>query len=229
MRGTLFDGFEVEIVEDSLSVGGSWNRDGTAWDSKLIQFFYERMKELDEPSVLDIGASTGSFCLLAKFHPGALLSAFEPNPAIAVKLEANVIANSLRHRVAIFSVAIGARRGKATLKVPKLESESGLACTGKPLRYKEWKEVEVEMFALDDLDFFPSPNLIKIDTEGAEMDVLLGGERLIRTSEPGILMENNASNAAQFGRDPEECIELLKSWGYTQFLPVGKEDVWCTC
>jgi FkbM family methyltransferase len=225
----LFDGFEVEIVDDSLAVGGSWNRNGTAWDGELIRFFYERMKDLDEPSVLDVGASTGSFCLLAEFHPGALATAFEPNPAIFAVLDANIAANRLRHRVSVLQIAVGARRGTAALKVPKLESESGLACTGKPLRYKEWSEVEVEMFALDDLGFFPSVNLIKVDTEGAEMDVLLGGEKLIRTNLPGILMENNASNAAQFGRDPEECIELLRSWGYTEFLGVGKEDVWCTC
>ena len=37
--------------------------------------------------------------------------------------------------------------------------------------------------------------LIKIDTEGAELDVLLGAERIMKTKRPTVIFEENSSDA----------------------------------
>jgi predicted O-methyltransferase YrrM len=68
-------------------------------------------------------------------------------------------------------------------------------------------------------------DLIKIDTEGCELFVLLGGEQLIRQHHPGILMEFEERNTAQFGYHPNEIVRLLDSWGYS-FVKISGCDVY---
>ena len=69
-EGLLLDDLRVLIDERSLRVGGSWQlsteKEPIAYDIETIRFFYERTLEFQHPIVLDIGANTGSFCLLAK-------------------------------------------------------------------------------------------------------------------------------------------------------------------
>jgi hypothetical protein len=67
--------------------------------------------------------------------------------------------------------------------------------------------VEVDLMALDYLDI-PMPNLIKIDVEGAELDVLLGCEKKIAESVPCIVYE--AHETEQFG----EIWHFLKQFDY---------------
>lgn len=56
-------------------------------------------------------------------------------------------------------------------------------------------------------------HLIKIDTEGYEVPVLLGGEALIRDIKPAIVVEQKPNNAERYGYDRLGAVRLLESWG----------------
>ena len=56
-------------------------------------------------------------------------------------------------------------------------------------------------------------SMLKIDTEGAELMVLLGGSSFITTQSPEIFLEMS-SHTEDFGYASSRITELLNSWGY---------------
>jgi len=66
-------------------------------------------------------------------------------------------------------------------------------------------------------DRFPPPRVLKIDVEGAEEDVLRGGEKLLRMVRPVVLCEVSGQHCARVGK-------FLSACGYVLFdAEVSKE------
>jgi len=233
MIGALFDGFEVELDDRVADIGGAWqgkHPDGKllAYGAIVLEFFFEKMRKIERPFVLDVGASTGSFCLLARFCPMATVLAFEPHKIAWQLLCENVRLNKLTERVTVLQGGLCDFDGEGILRVPSKGYDAGLTTLGSPRRFRAWSEERVDLCRLDSLDL-EHIDLMKIDTEGAELSVLRGGERTIRRDLPGILLEYEPRNTSQFGYRPETLVGLLRSWGYSHFERVGREDLWATC
>jgi len=235
VRGFLTKAHKVIIDSRSTRIGGSWQGKwlpgrACAWEPAILESFHDKASEYKRPVVLDVGANTGSFCLLAKFHAGMTVHAFEPSPLPLEILRRNVELNGLADRVTIHPFALSDSVGTATLKVPCRADgtyfESGMATLGKPGRFSEWEEVEVKTRRLDDLGL-GKIHILKVDAEGCELYVLRGGENLIRAHMPRVLVESNEANFRQFGYAARDVFGLLKSWGYSRFSPVGRRDMWC--
>lgn len=231
--GILFDSNYVNIFASSKYVGGSWqgkpyNGMPTAWDMDTIRFFHEQSLEYKHPFMLDIGANTGTFCLLPKINPDIKGIAFEPTPDIYEILKKNILLNNIQNKMKTMPIALSDKKGVATLKYPRSGKDSGFACLGKPLRFNDWIEVEVPTDTLDNIALqqkIEKVDLIKIDTEGCELFVLKGGEGLIREYYPGILAEFYEQNTLQFGYHADQIKDLLFSWGYS-CKQISKEDVY---
>ena len=229
LQGILFDDYKVELVPESLDLGGSWElklRDGIlyAYDPDLLRFFFGRMQQYKFPRFLDIGASTGSFSLLSKFH-NANVIAFEPAPDTFRCLVRNTRLNGLN--IEAFFFAISDRVGDATLKLPviKKRRRDGVACIGTPKRFAIREEINIKTKTIDSLNL-RYVDLIKIDTEGCELLILRGGENTLRKHHPELVFEFSAKNTKQFNYHPDEIITFLKSLGYKAFVKVGLEDIW---
>lgn len=233
MCGILFDDKIVTLDRRSIDVGGSWYpyRDNIAqaWDPKMIHLVYDQLKQHNSPVMFDIGANTGSFSLLALFHKSMKVYAFEPQPFIYEILNENIRLNKLEKEVIPFTLALLDKNGIDSLHTPKEKNASGLATLGIPKRFSDSDTVEINIAKLD--DFARQNNIrnvmfIKIDTEGAELLVLKGGEKFIREHMPTMLIEYNKCNTMQFGYDQKEILHLLLSWGY-EILWVAPEDILC--
>lgn len=232
LEGYLFDNHKVRIDGRAIMVGGSWqgapiDNCPTAWDMDVIRFFYNQSMQIDNPVMLDIGANTGSFCLLPSVNPDLSGYAFEPTPAIRRILANNIALNNLQDKMKILPMAVSQREGLEKLKFPKSGKDSGFACLGNPLRFDDWDEIDVPVTTLDrfaEQYNIEKLDLVKIDTEGCELNVLKGGEGLIREYHPILLTEFYEQNTLQFGYHAEEIKDLLFSWGY-QGHCVGSEDM----
>jgi len=73
----------------------------------------------------------------------------------------------------------------------------------------------IEMITLDSLGL--APDFIKIDVEGMEWHVLVGGEETIRRHRPVIMFEENGLNQ-RYGIHDGEVGALLASWGARRVL-----------
>jgi len=71
---------------------------------------------------------------------------------------------------------------------------------------------DVDVKTLD--SFCLAPDFIKIDTEGFEYFILLGGEDTVRTHRPTIVVEQKPNKAKNFGLPDTQAVTLLESWGY---------------
>lgn len=145
----------------------------------------------------DVGANVGFLSVLAGrlIGPSGRIVAFEPFPnnvkCLTHNLEINEFKNSEVH-----AVAVGERDGTAGFMVTE---ESGL---GKLAGYERDHDViqdkiDVPIRTLDGLHEekkFPPPTVIKIDVEGAEVEVLNGARHTIADAKPLLFIEIHDTN-----------------------------------
>jgi FkbM family methyltransferase len=155
--------------------------------------------------VLDIGANIGAHTVpLAQLAgPGGSVLAFEPQRILHQILCANLALNSVPNTVAHAS-ALGSRRGTCVFPVLDYSAERNFGGIEMD-RVAQGETVPIAR--LDDLKL-PRVDFIKLDVEGAERDVLLGGARTIGRCHPVIYLENDREDKSA------ALIQLLFDFGY---------------
>ncbi|MCC2310057.1 FkbM family methyltransferase [Cellulomonas chengniuliangii] len=176
---------------------------------------------------VDVGANLGLYTVAATSLVGSSgrVTAFEPAPRTAQMLRDNVQLNGLLEtgRVAIHEKAAGAVRGTGKLAV--YDADSG----HNSLYSKELTDptVSVEIVPLDEV--FPpgtKVDVVKIDAEGAELEVLRGMQRIAEDN-PDIVVF--AELAAEHLTRAETSIDALiaeatqRGWDHDIFETVSGE------
>ena len=179
---------------------------------------------------VDVGSAAGLYTL-ALSHlagPKGEVHSVEPlrfaHPACARLLGARDAGNVRHH-----GVALGARPGRAVMKVPVRRSglvtgRSFLAqdpCeVGSNAEFDSHLGVTVDVETLDALcekNAVPRVDFVKIDVEGAELQVLEGGEGVIGTWRPSVLVEIEGRHTARYGHQPEEVVAWFERHGYCMY------------
>jgi FkbM family methyltransferase len=149
---------------------------------------------------VDVGAHIGMYTVAAAraLRDTGRVLALEPNPGARRQLEDNLRLNGCAN-VVVVPRAAAAARGRGVLHVPETPDPSFSSLQAG--RFAEGEPVEVETTTVDEeveaagLD----PVLVKIDVEGAELDVLAGMERTLERR-PRLLVEVGPETAAVAGR-----------------------------
>jgi FkbM family methyltransferase len=143
-----------------------------AEDAYRIAELSDRVPE--SPVVLDIGGQVGCFSIAFAARRGdASVHAFEASPTSAEWLERNVRDNLLTGRVVVHAQAVSSKTG--TLRFVA----NGDASVLSGLTAREGSELEVPCLTFADAVAAAGGHvdLVKIDTEGAEYEIVLGSER----------------------------------------------------
>jgi FkbM family methyltransferase len=151
---------------------------------------------------VDIGAHMGSVVSRVMRHDAtAKIIAVEAIPEKVTRLRRNFPS------IEIHSCALGETDGETTFFVNT--KESGLSSLGKPAagNVPHVREIRVALRRLDGLISSDGIDVIKIDVEGAELGVLIGGEKTIEKNRPTIMFESGPA-------DPDDG------------LPYTKEALW---
>jgi len=171
------------------------------------------LKALTQPgdTLIDVGAHIGTHAVPLARHlgPGGRLIAFEPQPVMAVLLEANLALNDISS-VDVRLAAVGAAPGQLSLPIVDY-TQTGQNFGGVSLVGAQG-EGAVPVERLDDLGARPA--LIKIDVEGMELDVLKGAATTIMDFQPALYIENYS--------DPgnDQVLIWLQGKGYSLFWDV---------
>ncbi|OGK19657.1 hypothetical protein A3D80_01990 [Candidatus Roizmanbacteria bacterium RIFCSPHIGHO2_02_FULL_40_13b] len=186
----------------------------------------ERMKaEGENGHFLDIGASIGIYSSLA-LRNGMSVTAFEPDPQSFGRLMANTEINAQRRgQVQLIDVALSDETGSAALFSDGIEH----GCPSLRRTLDQSTFVEVPTFTLDELilnGLIDRPTFIKIDVEGAEMNVLRGGAQYFSSPEAAdIFIEVHPDFLPLFDSSAEEVIgTLTDEFGYTLVSSMHKQN-----
>ncbi len=148
--------------------------------------------------VYDIGANVGYWTLVAArlTGPEGRVVAFEPVPWCADAVAANIALNELGY-AEIRAVAVSDTSGRDRLVVAGDADHSLLASVASHPDSRE--EIEIDTVAIDDLvaaGAIAPPDVLKIDTEGAELRVVEGMRATIAEHGPRLICELHDTNAA---------------------------------
>jgi len=166
--------------------------------------------------VVDVGAHVGYFSLIAarKVGSGGKVFSFEPDPINYELLQRNIDLNGYTN-VTTVNAAVADEIGTRTLFQTALDS-------GRHSTYHhglpENGSVEVETWTLDafwESQDWPTVDLIKVDVEGAEVDVL-NGMAVLREKMLGVqlIIEFNPALLESAGVESFAFLEKLSSCGF---------------
>jgi FkbM family methyltransferase len=162
----------------------------------------------------DVGANFGWLSLIAArlVGPRGRVVSFEPLDANVRIVEHNVSVNKFEN-VTVLPTALGNLDGPARFLRSSQPSWGMLATTGKePGEFVGDTTVTVKRLDTAVREYsLPAPQVIKIDVEGAEIDVLRGGANTIATFRPLMLIELHETNAA--------IADMLAQCDYKTCLP----------
>ncbi len=156
-------------------------------------------KHLGSGMVLyDIGANVGLFTLIGArcVGRGGRVFAFEPDPDVCQRLRENVLRNGLSN-VEVVQAAVAADTGSSDFlrAHPDVSPDMGLGRIGVPLPSSS--AIQVRTIALDDFARGArSPDVIKCDVEGSEVEVLEGARSLLKQQGPVVICEVHSESGA---------------------------------
>ena len=166
-----------------------------------------------ELAVIDVGASTGLYSILAVQCGAMEVFAIEPNPKAVKRLRHNLRHNGAQEEVEIVEGAASAFVGQGKLEIGGTEAR-GISTTSKLVEGTGTGVTTLDV--LVDAMCFSEVGLIKIDVEGHELAVLTGAQELLENEHPALIVEVNSRS----GGDREaEIAAYLELHGYE---PRGK-------
>jgi FkbM family methyltransferase len=188
------------LVPDALSF---------IWQFKeiFVEEYYRFETVSKTPVIYDCGANVGVSCAFFKsIYPQSHILAFEPNPKILNYLHANVKKNSLGG-IEIISKAVW---------VDNKGIEIGLEDADSSSIYLSKNKMKLESVRLKDfLDKEETVDMLKIDIEGAEVDVLNDCKNSLRNVKNIFVEFHSYTNEQQ---SLAKVIEILESAGFRYFV-----------
>jgi FkbM family methyltransferase len=165
----------------------------------------ERVLRIDSCCV-DVGCCVGSILThMVRLAPRGRHLAFEPLPPLAADLKRSFPG------VEVFEAALADFEGDSTFQyVVTNPGYSGLRRREYPRPDETIETLRVRVERLDHL--LPDPqrvDFIKIDVEGAVLQVLRGAERILRTQHPYVIFEHGKGSSEYYGTTSEQVYEFL--------------------
>ncbi|MEA2715130.1 MAG: hypothetical protein QOG91_158 [Candidatus Parcubacteria bacterium] len=188
------------------------------FEEKMCQDIVHELNKSQSPVFLDIGANIGLISLyVAAAAPAAKIYAFEPGPVQAGMLEKTIESNKLTSRIELTIAALSDSAGRRKFHIHPAHdmSKDGLRDTG---RGEKAMVAEVDTLTLDDWwekTGSPRINVVKIDTEGAELLILRGARFFLAKARPVVYLEIERSNLKAYPYSAGDILSFLGDMGYS--------------
>ena len=163
----------------------------------------------------DIGSNVGFFTLIGARLVGreGSVHAFEALAGCARALRRNVARNDFAN-VTVHECAVGAHVGDVPLMVSRHPGGATISVADRP--HNEVRTVTVHVTTLDAVVAAgaPMPDLVKIDVEGAELDVLRGAGDVLQRARPTVIYEVDDADHDRARAKAASLADHLRERGY---------------
>lgn len=228
---TLKKGVPRKINNRTVRFPARWSR---YYESDYEKENYTFLAQQVKPGmhIIDIGAHIGLFSATASqlAGPSGKIICFEPTPGTYAVLTETLRLNKCENVTAV-QAAVSEKEGEAVFYVSNIE-----ACNSNSLvnnkAESEAKGYPVKLVTIDSVvkSYSLKPSLIKIDAEGAELDVLKGGVAVFREHKPVLILGLHPDFIKQKGDSLDQIWDLLMDCGYEVKLDdkVLTKDEFCS-
>lgn len=171
-------------------------------------------------TVMDIGANIGYYTVLASKLVGksGKVYAFEPDRENYILLLKNLALNGCKNVVPV-KTALGEKKGRVRFyEDPANPGESSLA-KSRNTNHSIVSVTTLDSFAAENK--IKRPQVIKMDVEGGEVSVLIGGKNTLKKTKHLVLYsECNPASLLRFARNTDDFITTLITIGFkiTKFI-----------
>jgi FkbM family methyltransferase len=186
-----------------------------SWESIEKVSYRAFAKEIARGAVVfDVGAHFGTYSIIAARRGGsaARVVAYEPSELTRSYLTRHLAWNRVERQVIVRPVCCGRTGGETQFFCrPDVPDGSNGILPGDGL-----VETTVPVTTMDDETrrLHLTPDVIKIDVEGAELDVLEGAERTLATGRPRLFISVHPKQLAFRGLKPDAVLQWLRGHGY---------------
>lgn len=185
------------------------------FEKRELEFVSQYLKPGN--TVMDIGSNIGFFSVVMGRTIGktGVVFAFDPVPTNIARLKSNLDANGISAE-AVYELALGSANGQMELQ---MSDDTAYASMHKVEDgFGNGQIIQVSMKKLDDVwheGGRPMISFIKMDVEGAELEVIKGGGKMLTQCHPTMLIEANTPQHLA------KLIEALQPYGYQHIHPDG--------
>ncbi len=168
-----FSGYDLSKIDKCLVPVKSMNKD------YLLFNFFDILKKMDfDPKhIVDIGANHGTWTReTLKYFPNSFFTLLEPQKWLQSSFQ-DILDNN--NKIIFHAVGAGSQNGIFNLTISDRDDSCTFKYNKKEASDLGYKQIEVPVVTLNNLlskQNLPTPDIIKIDAEGLDIEVLKGAK-----------------------------------------------------
>ncbi len=172
-------------------------------------------------TVIDAGANLGLYTLLIskKVGPHGRVYAFEPVPDLCTHLKDHLALNNATN-VECHQCALSDTQGKTMITLDGALSSIYFSSSS---HVTEVPTTTIDHFVAE--NHIARIDAIKVDVEGAELNVIRGADTVIRRDKPILFVEINFATLPAAGVRPEELFREIVRYGYAAYVIRSKKAI----
>lgn len=172
---------------------------------------------------IDVGANIGHHTIVMSQSVGnnGKVYAYEPIPKIKEQLEKSLLLNEIKN-VETLQIALSDKESAMELNI----CDSNIGSSSLVNKTNDSEKITIQTKTLDSYNY-SKVDFIKIDVEGFEYNVLLGGEKTIEKYKPTIIIEYSPAYYQKSNPShSKEILSFFKEHNYTIFdLEDNKKEI----
>lgn len=199
-----------QILTNSLPMASSYAQHPE--NNKVISRLINMLSREGGVSMIDIGANCGDTCAMAKKDcPNLEVLCIEGDDTLFEILTQNAVQFTNTELIKCY---LGEKPDRIQVSIDQIGKNNTLSV--KDTKGVNFAEVEIKTLdqVVEGWAGLSKLRFIKCDTEGFDIRVLMGGEKLIRSKKPVLLFEYNRQAMDLVGEEGTRIFKCLSDWGY---------------
>jgi FkbM family methyltransferase len=198
---------------------GLWDFELYGWDARELKFLRRFLRP--EMTFIDIGAHQGLYSVLAGrvMEGQGTIVAFEPTVRDRRRMALHLRLNGVRG-VHLEPFAVSNKTGTATFYVPTSRTETVASLRPPLLARTRLREVTIPTTTLDEYCAqrnITGIDIVKVDVEGAEMELMDGASRILQDERPIWIVEAMDVVTRPWGYPARDILRRLAAHEYSIF------------